>query len=851
MWESRRRSARSSSVACAWDRPPSPSPPRVQFRRTAWSAASEVTFARPSSQERASTTSTPRAESSSARARTARPPALAGDASSSSISRARRVRGRVVLPSMGKSPCRRSGGSEGVGQIEHPVLEAVRAVEGLLHGQPRVAVGGDDAEREVVVELPVAVGVDLEHHVAGRDVGAEGLRVVELEQVPDHPGADPVGRGQVHADHVADQVGVGEEVLAGDLALPPGAPVVEAGEQRVERLAPRGLRIVPLEEGVAVGELRLPGDAGELVGRLGRPRVGEQQVAVLLAGVLELERQVGEPREGGRVGAGVEHPEPVAQRLLGGVRADVEVRHAEGRGLAERELVVGAPDLGPGVALRHLVAVEVEHLEGVGAGLEAHHSGDLPGLAGVGPEAAAAAPLPGAVPQQHAVADLVGRAPAVDLEQVLRLAQRGARAPPEVEVLDLERRGLLADDLRGGRAERALADRAELPVELALTRVVGHREGGLDVALQPVGAEVARRVRTDVGVEGVAEAEVAGAGVEVERPVERLRQPRGALLRLGRGGGRRLRNRRLLLGGEADGTERGDRGYAEQESATADVESFHAPRVTRCGGSRLLDLGCRVVGPSPRGLARILLIRVVSVGVFVSTLIPARSWKTPGRASGGDEMPAKYVYAFGGGSAEGDGAQKNLLGGKGAGLAEMSRLGIPVPPGFTITTEVCTFYQDHDGSYPGSLESEVAEQLARLETQAGQRFGDPQNPLLVSVRSGAARSMPGMMDTILNLGLSEEVVAAWIGPGEDARFVLDAYRRLLTMYGDVVMEVPHAEFEKILGNARRSQGAANDAELTAESLRKVADGFKELIERRCGKPFPQEPREQLWGAIGA
>ncbi|MFL6237173.1 MAG: pyruvate, phosphate dikinase [Thermoanaerobaculia bacterium] len=214
-------------------------------------------------------------------------------------------------------------------------------------------------------------------------------------------------------------------------------------------------------------------------------------------------------------------------------------------------------------------------------------------------------------------------------------------------------------------------------------------------------------------------------------------------------------------------------------------------------------------------------------------------------------MPAKYVYAFGGGSAEGDGTQKNLLGGKGAGLAEMSRLGIPVPPGFTITTEVCTFYQEHDSSYPESLESEVAEQLARLEEQAGQRFGDPGNPLLVSVRSGAPRSMPGMMDTILNLGLSEEVVAAWIGRGEDARFVLDAYRRLLTMYGDVVMEVPHSEFEKILGNARRSQGAANDAELTAESLRKVADGFKELIERRCGKPFPQEPREQLWGAIGA
>src|SRR5215218_4807802 len=214
-------------------------------------------------------------------------------------------------------------------------------------------------------------------------------------------------------------------------------------------------------------------------------------------------------------------------------------------------------------------------------------------------------------------------------------------------------------------------------------------------------------------------------------------------------------------------------------------------------------------------------------------------------------MPAKYVYAFGGGSAEGDGTQKNLLGGKGAGLAEMSRLGIPVPPGFTITTEVCTFYQEHDGGYPEDLEREVAEHLDRLEEQTGQRFGDPTNPLLVSVRSGAARSMPGMMDTILNLGLSEEVVAAWIGRGEDARFVLDAYRRLLTMYGDVVMNVPHAEFERILGAAREAQGAANDAELTAESLRGVADAFKDLIEERCGKPFPQEPREQLWGSISA
>jgi pyruvate,orthophosphate dikinase len=214
-------------------------------------------------------------------------------------------------------------------------------------------------------------------------------------------------------------------------------------------------------------------------------------------------------------------------------------------------------------------------------------------------------------------------------------------------------------------------------------------------------------------------------------------------------------------------------------------------------------------------------------------------------------MSAKNVYAFGGGSAEGDGTQKTLLGGKGAGLAEMSRLGIPVPPGFTIATGVCTYFQDHDGSYPDGLADEVAEHLARVEALTGQRFGDAANPLLVSVRSGAPFSMPGMLDTILNLGLSEAAVAAWIERGEDARFVLDAYRRLLTMYGDVVLGVPHEGFEKILGAAREKQGAATDADLTAESLRGVADAYTRLIAERAGRPFPQDPQEQLWGAIGA
>ena len=210
-------------------------------------------------------------------------------------------------------------------------------------------------------------------------------------------------------------------------------------------------------------------------------------------------------------------------------------------------------------------------------------------------------------------------------------------------------------------------------------------------------------------------------------------------------------------------------------------------------------------------------------------------------------MP-KYVYAFGGGTAEGEGSQKDLLGGKGAGLAEMSRLGIPVPPGFTITTEVCKYYQDHDKSYPDELDEEIQEHLRRMEALLGQRFGDPSNPLLVSVRSGAARSMPGMMDTVLNLGLNGDIAESWIAAGADERFVLDAYRRLLTMYGDVVLGLEREEFEKILTASREEQGVATDAELSPESLREVVAGYLGLVE---GHGFPQDPMEQLRGAIRA
>ena len=219
--------------------------------------------------------------------------------------------------------------------------------------------------------------------------------------------------------------------------------------------------------------------------------------------------------------------------------------------------------------------------------------------------------------------------------------------------------------------------------------------------------------------------------------------------------------------------------------------------------------------------------------------------------AGGQGGTTKWVYAFGGGTAEGKGSQKALLGGKGAGLAEMSRLGIPVPPGFTITTEACIAYQREDKSYPEGLREEVADHLARLEELLGRRFGDPADPLLLSVRSGAAVSMPGMMDTVLNLGLTRELLDARSDGGEDRRFLLDAYRRLLTMYGDVVMGVPHKEFERVLSRARDREGVATDPELPADALAAVADEYEALIEKHAGRPFPQDPHEQLWGGIRA
>ena len=211
----------------------------------------------------------------------------------------------------------------------------------------------------------------------------------------------------------------------------------------------------------------------------------------------------------------------------------------------------------------------------------------------------------------------------------------------------------------------------------------------------------------------------------------------------------------------------------------------------------------------------------------------------------------KWVYSFGGGGAEGRADMRNLLGGKGAGLAEMCNLGLPVPPGFTITTEVCTHFYANGRSYPKDLADQVKAALATLETRLGAKFSDPANPLLVSVRSGARASMPGMMDTVLNLGLNDRTAEGLAKRSGDARFAYDSYRRFIQMYGQVVLGVDHHHFEDLLENHKLNDGKSLDTDLTADDWKAVVVGYKEIIERELGKPFPQDPQEQLWGAIGA
>jgi pyruvate,orthophosphate dikinase len=222
----------------------------------------------------------------------------------------------------------------------------------------------------------------------------------------------------------------------------------------------------------------------------------------------------------------------------------------------------------------------------------------------------------------------------------------------------------------------------------------------------------------------------------------------------------------------------------------------------------------------------------------------------------------KYVYFFGKGQADGRADMKNWLGGKGANLAEMTNLGVPVPPGFTITTEVCTYYYRYNQTYPRELIKQVETALARVEKIMGRKFGDPNNPLLVSVRSGARKSMPGMMETVLNVGLTTKTIPGMIERTKNERFVYDAYRRLLVMYSDVVMEkaagIEPAEedgirqkLEEIMDRMKERKKYLHDTDLEVDDLKQLCEEFKKTIKTTLGQEFPDDPYEQLWGGIGA
>jgi pyruvate,orthophosphate dikinase len=226
--------------------------------------------------------------------------------------------------------------------------------------------------------------------------------------------------------------------------------------------------------------------------------------------------------------------------------------------------------------------------------------------------------------------------------------------------------------------------------------------------------------------------------------------------------------------------------------------------------------------------------------------------KAAGRAaSKPGAKPGKWVYAFGGGRAEGRSGMRDLLGGKGANLAEMANLGLPVPPGFTITTGVCTHFYANEESYPKALRSQVEAGLAHIARITGKKFGDRANPLLVSVRSGARASMPGMMATVLNLGLNDDTVEALARQSGDRRFAYDSYRRFIQMYSNVVLGIEHHNFEDILEDHKSRGGMTLDTELTAEDWIDVVARYQERVQEEKGEPFPQDPAAQLWGAIGA
>ena len=210
----------------------------------------------------------------------------------------------------------------------------------------------------------------------------------------------------------------------------------------------------------------------------------------------------------------------------------------------------------------------------------------------------------------------------------------------------------------------------------------------------------------------------------------------------------------------------------------------------------------------------------------------------------------KWVYKFGDGKAEGHASDRNLLGGKGANLAEMSSIGIPVPPGFTVTTEVCTYFYENGKTFPADLKEQVKDGVAHCEAIVGRKFADPENPLLFSVRSGARVSMPGMMDTVLNLGLNDETVKGLAKASGNERFAYDSYRRFIQMYSNVVLNMDHHDFEHALENMKNAKGYKSDVELTVDDLKALIEEYKK-IGAAAGKPVPQDPEQQLWGGIGA
>ncbi len=220
-------------------------------------------------------------------------------------------------------------------------------------------------------------------------------------------------------------------------------------------------------------------------------------------------------------------------------------------------------------------------------------------------------------------------------------------------------------------------------------------------------------------------------------------------------------------------------------------------------------------------------------------------------------MAEKYVYSFGPGGTDGDASMRNTLGGKGANLAEMTKIGLPVPPGFTITTETCNYYYANDRKYPAELKAQVEKAMAQVEKEMGKKLGDDKNPLLVSCRSGARDSMPGMMDTVLNIGLNDQTVEAWPRQSGNARFAWDSYRRFVQMYGDVVLGMKPEKktdadpFEELLEKKKHAAGVHNDNELSVAQLKELVTEFKGAVKKQTGKDFPTDPMEQVYGAVGA